>query len=259
MCLIPVAIAVLALFTPLSPVTLIPVQVGASSPIAEQVDRDDCDDEQERDGVSTEVPLEVLSPEALERILSSRRASGVLSAEIVEEALQVAEEIDPMMAGQLRGLQQKDPVAFQRAMQTTGRRLIGMAELKSRDSRLYGFKLAELRIEGQVNRAAARLREAVQGGSSETEQLEQELRQQVQIQIAISLGARGEYLRRLKEHVKALEESIDQDALHFNDTVQQRLDQILRGIDDGEREENGGRSPDASRSESREQSVASRR
>ncbi|MHC5004590.1 MAG: hypothetical protein ACYTJ0_15870 [Planctomycetota bacterium] len=150
-----------------------------------------------------------------------------LAPEMVDRVMEVATDIDAAMANRLRRLQQRDPAGFDRAMRTIGRRLLGMAELKVRDPKLYSFKLQELRIDEQVQKAAARLREAKRTASSDVEQREEDLRTYVRIQVALSIKSRVEYLARLREHITALEEAINRDALNFEHSVEERMGALL--------------------------------
>jgi hypothetical protein len=150
-----------------------------------------------------------------------------LPPEMIEQVLLVADDVDPALANNLRRQRQRDPEGFARAMRTTGRRLLGMAELRSRDPQLYGFKLQELRIDKQVLNAAERLRESMRGGSGDVEQRTEDLRTYVRIKVALSIKARVEYLARLRDHMIALEGAINRDALNFEKTVDERVRQLL--------------------------------
>jgi hypothetical protein len=150
---------------------------------------------------------------------------------VIEQVMTVAREIDPALAARLQRLRDRDPAAFRQSMASTGRRLIGMAELKSRDPKLYGYKLSELRTEAQVSRTARELRLARSTGSAEVPALEEELRRNVRIQVALSFAARAEYLRRLREHLEALQEQIRGDVVNFDQTVEKRMRAALAESD----------------------------
>jgi hypothetical protein len=81
-----------------------------------------------------------------ERRAAERRGATQLTPELIERVLEVANEIDPVLASRLRASRQRDPASFQRALLTSGRRLVAMAELKQADPKLYETKLAELKI-----------------------------------------------------------------------------------------------------------------
>ena len=112
-------------------------------------------------------------------------------------------------------------------MLTTGRRLVGMAELKRREPKLYNFKLREIQVDRRVQNLAERLRSArVSGDEATARRLDKELRENVQIQVALSISARVEYLHRLKQHIEALEKNINTEAMNFLDTVEVRMSEL---------------------------------
>jgi len=162
--------------------------------------------------------------EAIGRGISTRPLTPELIAQVVE----VAREINPMLASRLQALQRRDPAEFEQAVRTTGWRLLGMAELKQRDPELYGFKVLELRYEQQAERKAAEVREAIKTGTGDVARLQEDLRTLVRTQLALGMGARAEYLSRLREHLDRIEGEIDREAMQFDENVDSRIEQMLR-------------------------------
>ena len=96
---------------------------------------------------------------------------------------------------------------------------------------LYALKVEELGAEREVARLAGELRDLRRNPSPAQSaldrQLEERLRGQVQIQVALSIKARGEYLLRLKDHMKALEKQLTDQAGNFQATVEKRMQELL--------------------------------
>lgn len=162
------------------------------------------------------------APREIEAELDNVNSEG----ELVQHWLDVAADIDPEKAERLRHVCDHNPEEFRRIMKQSGTRLMGLAELKRDDPDLYQLKLSELRIESQVQASADQLAEAIRNGE-ETAALEEDLHRWVSMQVAHSIRARGDYLLRLKEHMKRLEEDIENDARNFNKTVQARYEKEL--------------------------------
>jgi hypothetical protein len=154
------------------------------------------------------------------------RAAASLTSEQIERVLQVAEEIDSDMASRLRTVCDRDPDEFHRVMRQSGRRLLGLAELKHDDPDLYQIKLAEMRIEAQVDASAAQLVDAIRSGRDVAE-YEEDLRRWVRMQVLHSIRARGHYILRLKEHMERLEQELELEAQNFDKTVERRFQDIL--------------------------------
>ena len=208
----------------------------ADPPADEQAD--DCL-EYEEPRVVTERRMDRSSIKAASIRVPGPAQRAHITPEIQRNALEVARRINPDLGRRLRQLCDDNPEACERAMLTSGRRLLQLAELKELDPKLYALKLQELLIQEQVNNAARELKEAIDNGSPRVEQLRDMLTQRIQLQLALSLKARVEYLQRLRAHVQALEDEINRDASNFTVGVETTLDEVLRqhGIppaDDGE-------------------------
>lgn len=160
-------------------------------------------------------------------LMRSDRASS-LTPELVDQALAIAHEIDSELGDRLKAMCGEDPDEFERVLRTTGRRLIGLAELKNDAPELYDMKRREWRQEVLISRTTRELAEAkISGDNLRIRMLENELRSHISIQVALNIAIRGEYVRRLQEHVRALEREVDHQASNFEQTVTQRYQSIL--------------------------------
>jgi hypothetical protein len=154
-----------------------------------------------------------------------------LTAELIDECLQVAEDIDRTLADHLRTLQEKDPAKFEQRLRQS-ERLIGLVRLKQRDRWLYERKILELRVDAEVARLAAEARVAfTEGRTADAEAMSQQLRGQVILQECFRITAREEYLVRLQELVGQIEQELEaqKDPQNFERLVEQRMEQLLAG------------------------------
>ena len=150
-----------------------------------------------------------------------------LSPELIEACLEVAAQVDPTMADRLRAICDIDPDAFEQVMLRSGRRILGLARIREEDPGLYESKINELRIEAQVNRMAREMREARRkGDATKADLLESQLRGLLRIQVALSIKARGDSIRRLEEHVIALREQLERQIEQFDDIVERQLEDL---------------------------------
>ncbi len=164
-----------------------------------------------------------------------RRYRGVvreLTPEMIEQCLEVAHEVKPQLASRLERLRRdSSETQFEQAMRRNARHLLGLVRLRDRNPGLYDLKMRELQTGEQIQRVIAQLREALNTGSTAHAQLlEIELHALVQLQASQSIEARGRYLLRIQEHAEALKQQIDDEASHFDQTVEQRFQEILDQI-----------------------------
>jgi hypothetical protein len=153
-----------------------------------------------------------------------------VSAQLVDECMEVAEQVNPVWAARMRKACEQTPENLERIIRSSGRHLLALVELKRRDPQLYEIKIVELRIEVQISQLVHTLRHLHAEGkfeSPEAGELKEELYAQVQQQVAYSLKARGDYILRLKNHVKALEDQITEDAFKFLKTADDRYKTLI--------------------------------
>ncbi len=160
-----------------------------------------------------------------------RRTPRDLSPELIEQCLEVARDVDPALADRLEAIRREQPAEdFARALRGA-RFLVTLTRLRNEDPQLYDVKVKELRIDAQVDRVLEQMAEAQRTSSSAAADLEAQLHGLVQQQVAVSLVARGMYLRRLNDQMKALREQLDHDLGHFRQAVDRRMKSLLGELD----------------------------
>lgn len=155
-----------------------------------------------------------------------------LTPELIEQCLEVAREVKPLLASRLERLRRDSTeVQFEQAMRRNARNLVGLVRLRERNPGLYDLKMRELQTGEEIQRVTAQLREALDTGSTAHAQLlEIELHALVQLQASQSIEARGRYLLLIQEHAEALKQQIEDEASNFEQTVEQRFQEILDQI-----------------------------
>ena len=163
------------------------------------------------------------------RFRQHRAERIVITPEFLDQCMEVAEQVNPAWAKMMRSVCERNPEDFERYLRQTGRQLIGLVQLKQRDPGLYATKLKELHLEAHLKAMTQKLRLLqAEGRSESTEAVEvrTELRVLVQEQVALALKSRGDYILRLEKHVDTLKKQLEDDALSFFRTVEDRY-QVL--------------------------------
>ncbi len=153
-----------------------------------------------------------------------------LSEQFLDECMAVAEQVNPEWARRMRMACEKQPEDFAKFIRQQGRQLVGLVELKRRDPKLYEIKLDELKQEAQLRATLHKLRHLQSEGLDQTEEgraLQADLRMAVTSQVALSLRARAEYIHRLEEHLAAMRQQMEADALNFFRTVESRFQMLI--------------------------------
>lgn len=161
---------------------------------------------------------------------SPSATNGPLSSDTIMSCLEVARDIDPELGRELVRKQDKNPAEFEQALRTgqVGRGLWSLVQLRQRDPHLYQLKIAEMTQSLQINRKAAELHEASKSGDGgRADSARNQLRELLQLQLAMSLKARAEYLCKIEEQVVKLREEIEHDAANFHAIVDARLKQHM--------------------------------
>jgi hypothetical protein len=149
-----------------------------------------------------------------------------LTPDLVARSLEVAGDVDQELAERLSKAHDKDPQEFERLMRQggIGWRLMSMAQLKQRDPELYRAKVSELSTAIQIERVAKQLRDARRTGSAgDAEAYEHQLRTLLQIQLAMSIKARGDILCRLEERMGDIRKDLEHEASNFQSTIEARM------------------------------------
>ena len=162
-----------------------------------------------------------------------RGVMGELTPELIKQCLEVAHDVKPQLASRLERLKRDSSEAqFEQAMRRNARHLLNLVRLRDRNPGLYDLKMRELQTGEQIQQVTARLREALDTGSTGQAQLfKTELHELVRLQASQSIEARGRYLLRIQEHMAALSQQIDEEATNFDSTVERRFQEILRSIE----------------------------
>jgi hypothetical protein len=147
--------------------------------------------------------------------------------EFIDRCIEVANDLDPAVARRFEELRKRKPETFERALRLS-RHLVFLAVLKERDDELYQLKLQEFKLDAQTRRLAQQVREAQRlGQTAPAARLEEELRSLVKLQLVQSIKARGEYLLKLREQVRAIEAELDRDAVRLSQDVDRRVAELL--------------------------------
>jgi hypothetical protein len=157
-----------------------------------------------------------------------------LSPAFVDRCLEVADELDPAFAQQLRLLCEEDPAEFERIIRRQGPRLTGLAEMKASDPKLYQLKLVELRVDASVQRLAVELREAERKTPQDTKRVEsltKQLQGQLQIRLGLELGNQMLYIERMEQQLKDIKAKVESQRENFDLVVQQELARLTGRLD----------------------------
>jgi hypothetical protein len=139
------------------------------------------------------------------------RQLPALDPDMIEQCMEVAREVDPILADSLQRIRRDRSERDFRLAMGNARHLVGLVALKEQNPQLYDVKVKELRLQARVDHLLQQLIAARREGSLSTPDLEKQLERMVNEQVGYSLVARGMYLLRLKQHVKALRDELDHD------------------------------------------------
>lgn len=157
--------------------------------------------------------------------------SSDLSQAFVDRCLEVADELDPEFAKQLRTLCEQDPAEFERIIRRQGPRLTGLAELKASDPKLYQLKLVELRVDASVQRLAAEIRNVQREAPEDTDRIDsltKQLQGQLQIRLGLELGNQMLYIERMEKQLEELKAKVESQRAEFDAVVQLELARLTR-------------------------------
>ena len=163
------------------------------------------------------------------RLRQHRTKHIEITPEFLDQCMEVAEQVNPEWAKMMRSVCERSPEDFERYLRQTGRQLIGLVQLKQQDPGLYATKLKELHLEAHLRVMTQKLRLLHAEGrdeSTEAAEVRSELRVLVQEQVALALKSRGDYILRLEKHVDTFKKQLENDALSFFRTVEDRY-QVL--------------------------------
>ncbi len=157
-------------------------------------------------------------------------APNIFTEEMARNCLEIAHMIDPDMADRLEHLHNSDPAKFRVLLASSGRRLLSLAELRSRDPKLFSIKMQEMKTDMRVLEVGRDLRRAVErGDETAIAAIEAELSSLLHMQFAFTVASRAEYVLRLEEHVEQLKKEIDEMVTNMESFIVKRLDEIKCG------------------------------
>lgn len=158
---------------------------------------------------------------------AGRGRAGRLTEEKIELCLEIAREVRPELAEKLETLRGEEPEAFDRAIHSTARGLLSLAEMKQRSPELYELKIVELRNDIQVHQVAKQLRDAIDA-SDETlaDTLERDLRFKVLTQMSLHLKTKFDMLCRFEDRVAAMRFQFEEETEQFEQRLDQRVEEL---------------------------------
>lgn len=159
-----------------------------------------------------------------------RKRGGMprFTEEIAARCLEVAAEVDSELAQRLLDARNRNPAEFEQQLRVGGfgRRLYALAQLKTHDPLLYRQKISELSQAVQIERKSKELRAAKadpDASLGDVHSLEMQLRTLLQIQLAMSIKARGDLLCKFNDRVAELQKELERDASSFQSIVDARM------------------------------------
>lgn len=154
-----------------------------------------------------------------------------ITKELLEDCREVARDVSPQLAMWLERLEANNSKEeFERALQRNARYLLGLVELRENNPVIYDFKLRQLKTGSEIKQVTVLLQEAVDTESADQEMLEVRLRELVRIQATYSIEADVRYLIRINEYAADLHQRIEEQGASFDETAEQRLQEILDKI-----------------------------
>ena len=152
--------------------------------------------------------------------------SPPLPKAFVDRCLEVAEQIDPQFAQELRTLCELDSDEFERIIRRQGPRLTGLAELKLSDPILFDKKLTELKADAEVQKLAITLRRTMASTPEDTgriKSLRAQLRGHLIIRLGFELDNQRLYIERIEKQLEVLKQRLVSDREQFNELIDQQL------------------------------------
>ena len=148
----------------------------------------------------------------------------------IDRYLDVADQIDPSLAGQLRSMCQLDPEGFEIVLRRLGPMLSGLTDLRGNDPELYQRKIRELHLEATVSALAVDARRAAMNDSPQNAAMRDSLRTQLEAmvlaQVKTNLDNRALFAQRLHEHLAMLDIEIEADRANLDGLVRARIEAL---------------------------------
>ena len=148
-------------------------------------------------------------------------------ASFVDDYLEVADEIDPTLADQLRSMCQLDPARFGKVLRQLGPVLGQLVDLRQSDPQLFRRKIQELHLEATIESLAASIRVSKARGEIADPAKDAQLRALVQAQLGASLRTRQEVINRMQEELKQAQVGLAREKKDFAGEVGRRLHRLM--------------------------------
>jgi hypothetical protein len=156
-----------------------------------------------------------------------RSRPTISRAAFVDQYLDVAAEIDPGLADQLRSMCQLNPGRFAQVLRQLGPVLGELVDLRESDPELFWRKIRELHLEATIEPLASTIRTARARGEQPNPAVAAEFRALVEAQIAATLSTRQLYLDRMRGELEAAETELARQADDFGNEVTRRMEWLL--------------------------------
>ena len=154
-----------------------------------------------------------------------------ITKELIEDCHEVARDVSPQLAMWLARLEtNSSKEEFEHALQRNARYLLGLVELRENNPVIYDFKMRVIKTGSEIKQVTTLLQESVNTESADQEMLEVRLRDLVRIQATYSIEADARYLIRINEYAADLHQRIEEQGASFDETAEQRLQEILDKI-----------------------------
>ncbi len=159
-----------------------------------------------------------------------RFAPENLTAEEIDEVIEVAAEISPEWGRALRARRDEDPQGLREAIASGGPRLVALSVLKRTHPELYAIRIEDLRLQNDLKALARDYRTALEAGGAQAAELEATLRQKIGRQVDLDLRARAIELKALDAQLRQMVDELTQEARERT----ARVDKVLESIKAGE-------------------------
>jgi hypothetical protein len=172
-----------------------------------------------------------LAPSSLSNLTAATSIAAPMDpaseARFVDDFLDVADEIDPRLAQQLRSTCQLDPIQFARVLRQLGPAMGEMVRLREDDPALYHRKIRELQLEAAIESLAARIHASTRGGQLPNPALHAELNALVQAELAAKRDTQHLLLERMQAELERAQANMDAVGARFQQHVDRRMEQLI--------------------------------
>jgi hypothetical protein len=159
----------------------------------------------------------------------------LMTAEQLEDALEVVAAYEPDAAARLKNLIEENPEDAQRLIQRHFPAVRFLVQLKERDPEMYEMRMRDLKLNRESWRAAKALREAKAKDELSWErkrELEEQVESLVKEHFEVRQAIRERELQKLRDRIEELEEQLDKRSDDRRDLIEQRVEQLIESGDE---------------------------